>query len=122
MTPTVTFNAVRALQRVFLQLADKGVLNLGASEEEHASGNKAAKHHTNGTVAVQFKSFMQALLDLLTHRHDQVKVCINQNEPPEEVHTWSLTIRDYVCADSRAESPDGAVAQEDNHLQCRAKR
>lgn len=79
MTATVTYNGVKALQRVFGHLIGKGVLNLAAHEEgEEEEGKRTA----SADVLVRFKSCLQTLVTLITHRHEQVKV------PPCSSPTW----------------------------------
>lgn len=69
-TATVTFNTVRVLQRVFMHLAAKEVLDLGASEDK----KEANKQQPLKAAALShYKAFVRTLIALLLHRHDQVK-------------------------------------------------
>jgi hypothetical protein len=73
-TATVTFNTIRALQRVFVHLAEKGTLDFAARADKNEGKQNAAKDGSKATTLARFKEFLNALLVLLAHRHDQVKV------------------------------------------------
>jgi len=73
VTATVTFNCARALQRVFEHLASKGALDF-TIREEAKSTTRAPKRDDNSTAGPHYRAFLQTLVSLLAHRHDQIKV------------------------------------------------
>jgi hypothetical protein len=119
----VTFNTVRVLQRVFMHLAAKEVLDLGASEDK----KEANKQHPLKAAALgHYKAFVRTLIALLLHRHDQVKVrttippllpsfCMSRGNPVADSR-----VRRFVAsarADFGAQGADGVPAQEDHRFQ-----
>jgi len=73
VTATVTFNCARALQRVFEHLASKGALDF-TIREEAKSTTRAPKRDDNSTAGPHYRAFLQTLVSLLAHRHDQIKI------------------------------------------------